>query len=95
MTHAAQVASLVGVMEGYIGQRCRGGGAQSDTSAKHARFAAACALNALLCEQSAVVVEQQWGLPSTLTQQGQSNAMHKGGEGAGAGVQVSLIHLSL
>lgn len=69
--HAIQVASLVGVAEGYIGQRCRGGGLQSDTSAKHARFAAACALNALLCEQSAVVVERQWGLPSTLTQQGQ------------------------
>ena len=68
--HATQVASLVGVTEGNIGQRCRGGGAQSDTSAKHARFAAACALNALLCEQSVVVVEQQWGLPSTVTQQG-------------------------
>ncbi len=66
-----QVARIVGVNEGYIGQRCRGGGAQSDASAKHARFAAACALNALLCEQSAWAVEQTWGLPSSLTQQGQ------------------------
>ena len=65
-----QVARIVGVDEGYIGQRCRGGGAQSDASAKHARFAAACALNALLCEQSAWTVEQIWGLPSGLTQQG-------------------------
>lgn len=61
----------MGVNQGYIGQRCRGGGAQSDASAKHARFAAACALNALLCEQNAWIVEQKWGLPSTLTQQGQ------------------------
>ena len=53
-----QVARIVGVNEGYIGQRCRGGGAQSDASAKHARFAAACALNAMLCEQSAWTVEQ-------------------------------------
>ncbi|KAL0029501.1 hypothetical protein WJX77_012503 [Trebouxia sp. C0004] len=65
-----KVARIVGVNEGYIGQRCRGGGAQSDASAKHARFAAACALNVLLCEQSAWTVEQTWGLPSGLTQQG-------------------------
>ena len=93
---ATQVASLVGVTEGYIGQRCRGGGAQSDTSAKHARFAAACALNALLCEQSAVVVEEHWGLPSTLTQQGQSTAEHKRGSGMGVwggwqGRQIDLL----
>ena len=69
-----QVARIVGVNEGYIGQRCRGGGAQSDASAKHARFAAACALNALLCEQSAWTVEQTWGLPSGLTQQGHPQA---------------------
>ncbi|DBA82486.1 TPA: hypothetical protein ACH3X2_000714 [Trebouxia sp. C0005] len=67
-----KVACIVGVNEGYIGQRCRGGGAQSDASTKHARFAAACALNALLCEQSAWTVEQTWGLPSSLTQQGVS-----------------------
>jgi len=71
-----QVARIVGVNEGYIGQRCRGGGAQSEASAKHARFAAACALNALLCEQSAWTVEQTWGLPSSLTQQGQPFRKH-------------------
>ena len=71
-----QVARIVGVDEGYIGQRCRGGGAQSDASAKHARFAAACALNALLCEQSAWTVEQIWGLPSGLTQQGHPLLKH-------------------
>ena len=76
MTHVVQVASAVGVTEGYIGQRCRGGGGggQSEaTSAQHARFAAACALNLLLCEQSALVVEQLWGLPGTLTQKGNNN----------------------
>ncbi len=72
-----QVARIVGVNEGYIGQRCRGGGAQSDASAKHARFAAACALNALLCEQSAWTVEQTWGLPSGLTQQGHPLLKHE------------------
>ena len=72
-----QVARIVGVNEGYIGQRCRGGGAQSDASAKHARFAAACALNALLSEQSAWTVEQTWGLPSGLTQQGQPHLKHE------------------
>ena len=72
-----QVACIVGVNEGYIGQRCRGGGAQSDASTKHARFAAACALNALLCEQSAWTVEQTWGLPSSLTQQGQPLLKHE------------------
>lgn len=72
VTLAAQVASAVGVTEGYIGQRCRGGGAQSDaTSAQHARFAAACALNLLLCEQSALEVEQLWGLPGALTDKGE------------------------
>ena len=72
-----QVARIAGVNEGYIGQRCRGGGAQSDASAKHARFAAACALNALLSEQSAWTVEQTWGLPSSLTQQGQPHLKHE------------------
>ncbi len=72
-----QVARIVGVNEGYIGQRCRGGGAQSDASAKHARFAAACALNAMLCEQSAWTVEQTWGLPSSLTQQGHPLLKHE------------------
>lgn len=70
-TTQKKVASIVEVTEGYIGQRCRGGGAQSDaTSAKHARFAAACALNSLLCEQSALMVEPIWGLPGTLTEKG-------------------------
>ena len=66
----SQVASIVGVTEGFIAQRCRGSAGQSEASAKHARFAAACALNSLLSEQSAWAVEQQWGLPATLTQQG-------------------------
>ena len=35
-----QVACLIGLNEGYIGQCCCGGGAQSEASAKHARFAA-------------------------------------------------------
>ena len=76
MTHAIQVARAVGVTEGYIAQRCRGGGGgtQSDaTSAQHARFAAACALNLLLCEQSALVVEQLWGLPGDLTEKGNNS----------------------
>ena len=62
----------MGVGEAYIGQQCRGGRAVPNASAKHDRFAAACALNALLCEQSAWAVEQKWGLPSTLTVQGKS-----------------------
>ena len=65
-----QVAGIVGVNEGYIWQCCRGGAVQPGPAARHSRFAAACALNALLCEQSSWSVEQKWGLPATLTKNG-------------------------
>lgn len=68
-----QVADKLGVKEAYITKRCSGGGAKSDASAatRHARFAAACALNALLSEAAPVAVELKYGRPNTLTAKGQ------------------------
>lgn len=67
-----QVAAKVGVNEGYVAQRCRGAGS-TDTAAtdRHCRFAAACALNAMLSEQASTALEEVWGKPDTLTKQGE------------------------
>lgn len=40
-------------------------------SKRHARFAAACAVNALLCEEPAWQVSERWGKPGVLSKAGE------------------------
>lgn len=76
------VAKRLGIHEGQIIQLLIGrapagphtGRTLSGAAAvhqQHARFAAACMLNELLCEVPAWHVAQEWGLPQKLTAAGQ------------------------
>lgn len=51
-------------------RRMGSGSGDAATSRSHARFAAAAAMNALLCEQPAWEVAEVWGRPGTFTQKG-------------------------
>lgn len=66
-----QVAKKVGVDEDFIAQRIRGAGSR-DVAAmeRHSRFAAACAVNSLLSEQTSSAAEQVWGEPFRLSPAG-------------------------
>jgi len=62
-----QVADTIGLNGEYIGQHSRGGGA---------RFAVACILTILMCEERAWTAEEPLGLPSSLAPHGQPHLKH-------------------
>jgi hypothetical protein len=57
-------------MRRHLPKKMSGGKHDEAQDAKHARFAAACAVKALLCETPAWQVEALWGQPSTLSKPG-------------------------
>ena len=66
-----QVAKKVGVDEDFIAQRIRGAGSRDVAAVeRHSRFAAACAVNSLLSEQTSSAAEQVWGEPFRLSPAG-------------------------
>eukprot|EP00854_Cymbomonas_tetramitiformis_P010387 gene10387-12283_t len=66
-----QVAEHLGVREGFILRQCKGAcsGGAKDTQ-RHNRFAAACALAAVLEGQPVLQVVAKWGACNGLTERG-------------------------
>lgn len=62
-----RVAQAVGITEAHILKKMSGSRQDALADAAHARFAAACAVNALLCETPAWQVEALWGQQNILS----------------------------
>ncbi|BDA50034.1 DNA polymerase theta [Coccomyxa sp. Obi] len=71
-SHHRRVASAVGVTREHILIRMSGGRGDEAKDKRHARFAAACAVNALLCEVPAWQVAEEWGKADTFSKAGLS-----------------------
>lgn len=65
-----RIACTLGVSEAYIATRCSGSRDNKQLSERHARFAAACAVEGLLREKPAWQVAGVWGVADTLTRAG-------------------------
>ena len=66
-----RLAARLGVEEGFIAKRCGGARDTSgEVSERHARFAAACAVEQLLREKPAWQVADVWGQADTITRAG-------------------------